>query len=261
MVNLRGISIRSIAAAVGGLVVAASGVYYYYVYLPQVEQESAVAAQQAVKPPAGVKAAKPKVAAEPQAVSAVPAVSKLTAPVSAVAATIPEQPVITTPGKVAIATPVPSHKPALEPAPEPAKPKSAARKPAPKKPGIKTPSARPAKSQQATSPLPVVLPESGVATGPAPVPRIVTPKYNDVLTAVLRGDRDAVKQLLDLGRWVDKPGSSGLTPLMAAIMNRDERMVELLLDRGAVLGPQALKLARKNKDDATVSLLERHGAR
>lgn len=255
MFNLRGISIRTIAA--GGLaILAGGGVYYYYVYLPQMEQESAVAAQKAVKI-----GAKPPVAPGPKAASAVPAVSELPAPVSGVAVAAPVQPAITTPGNVAIAPPVPPLKPVMEQAPEPVKPKPAVRKPAPKKPRIKTPPTRPAQSQQATQPLPAVLPESGVAAEPAPVPRIVTPKYNDVLTAVLRSDREAVKQLLDLGRWVDKPGSSGLTPLMAAVMNRDAQMVELLLDRGAVPGPQALKLARKNKDDATVSLLEQRGAR
>jgi len=260
MINLRGISIRTIAA--GGLaILAGGGAYYYYAYLPQMGKETAVAVQQAVKPPVGAKPAKLPVVPGSQAASAVPAVAELPAPGSGVPATAPAQPAITTPGNVAIAPPVPPLKPVLEPAPEPVKPKPAARKAAPKKPGIKTPSARPARSQQATSPLPAVLPESGGAAEPAPVPRIVTPKYNDVLTAVLRSDRDAVIQLLDLGRWVDKPGSSGLTPLMAAVMNRDAQMVELLLDRGAVSSPQALKLARKNKDDATVSLLERRGAR
>lgn len=258
MINLRGISIRTIAA--GGLaILAGGGVYYYYVYLPQMEQESAVAAQKAVK--VGAKPAKPPVAPGPKAASAVPAVSELPAPVSGVAVAAPVQPAITTPGNVAIAPPVQSLKPVLETAPEPVKHKPAVRKSAPKKPRIKTPPTRPAQSQQTTQPLPAVLPESGVAAEPAPVPMIATPKYNDVLTAVLRSDREAVKQLLDLGRWVDKPGSSGLTPLMAAVMNRDTQMVELLLDRGAVPGPQALKLARKNKDDATVSLLERRGAR
>jgi hypothetical protein len=260
MFNLRGISIRMIAA--GGLaILAGGGAYYYYVYLPQMEQESAMAAQKAAKPPARVKAPKPPVAPAPKAASAVPAVSELPVPASGVAVAAPVQPAITTPGNVAIATQVQSLKPALEPAPEPVKAKTAAKKPAPKKPRIKTPPTRLAPSQQTTQPLPAVLPESGVAVEPAPAPRIVTPKYNDVLTAVLRSDREGVKQLLDMGRWVDKPGSSGLTPLMAAVMNRDTQMVELLLDRGAVPGPQALKLARKNKDDATVSLLERHGAR
>jgi ankyrin repeat protein len=91
--------------------------------------------------------------------------------------------------------------------------------------------------------------------------RGITPKYNDMMTAVLRGDREAAKQLLDLGWWVDKPSANGITPLMAAVMNRDTQMVQLLLEHGAEPSAQALKLARKNKDAATASLLEQKGAK
>jgi len=70
-------------------------------------------------------------------------------------------------------------------------------------------------------------------------PPAVTPRYNDVMTAVLYGDRAAVSQLLELGRWVDKPDSNGLTPLMAAVLGRDAEMVELLLMRGADPNRQA----------------------
>lgn len=91
--------------------------------------------------------------------------------------------------------------------------------------------------------------------------RGITPKYNDVMTAVLRGDREAAKELLDLGWWVDKPSANGVTPLMAAVMNRDTQMVQLLLEHGAEPSARALRLARKNKDAATASLLEQKGAR
>lgn len=66
-----------------------------------------------------------------------------------------------------------------------------------------------------------------------PGPPAVTPKYNDVMTAVLDGDLAGVQQLLDLGRWVDKPDSNGMTPLMIAVLNRDILVVRLLLERGA----------------------------
>lgn len=90
---------------------------------------------------------------------------------------------------------------------------------------------------------------------------MITPKYNDVMTAVLRSDLQAAKELLDLGWWVDKPSASGITPLMAAVMNRDLPMVQLLLDYGAEPTAKALELARKNKDTATATLLENKGAR
>jgi ankyrin repeat protein len=87
------------------------------------------------------------------------------------------------------------------------------------------------------------------------------------MTAVLYGDRAAVAQLLDLGRWVDKPDSNGLTPLMAAVLSRDADMVELLLRRGADPnlqapgGDVALQLSRANGDGASESLLLKSGAR
>jgi ankyrin repeat protein len=99
--------------------------------------------------------------------------------------------------------------------------------------------------------------------GPAPV----TLRYNDVMTAVLYGDRAAVAQLLDLGRWVDKPDSNGLTPLMAAVLSRDADMVALLLQRGADPnlqapgGDVALQMSRANGDGASESLLLKAGAK
>ena len=96
---------------------------------------------------------------------------------------------------------------------------------------------------------------------PAQQRGVIAPKYNDIVTAVLRGDREAAKELLDLGWWVDKPSESGVTPLIAAVMNRDTEMVQMLLEYGAEPTSQALKLAHKNKDEATVSLLEQKGAR
>jgi ankyrin repeat protein len=76
-----------------------------------------------------------------------------------------------------------------------------------------------------------------------------------------------VSELLDLGRWVDKPDSNGLTPLMAAVLLRDAGMVQLLLERGADPnlqapgGEVALEMARDNGDGASESLLLKAGAR
>lgn len=89
----------------------------------------------------------------------------------------------------------------------------------------------------------------------------VTPKYNDVMTAVLYRDRGAVAQLLDLGRWVDKPDSNGLTPLMVAVLMGEAELAALLLQRGADPelqapgGDIALDMARANGHGAIEQLL------
>jgi len=269
MVNLRGLSVKTIAAVALVILAGAGGAYYYYMYLPQMEKDSAGAAKQAMKSPAVGKPAKTPNVQMPQAASAVPAVVAASAPMSVVAATTPTQPTNAKPNNVAATTLASPLKPAMQPAPELGKPEPAKRKSAAKKRRDKMPPAQPVNlasepvvavaSQQIVPSSAVILPESGVAAA-EPV-GVITLKYNDLLTAVLRGDKDAVKQLLDFGRWVDKPGASGLTPLMAAVMNRDAQMVQLLLEHGAEPSVQALNLARKNKDVATVLLLENQDAR
>ena len=290
-----------LAAVAGLVIaVGASGAYLYLNYLPQMEKEFGGAVQEILKSQPGFQPDTPTVVRpavrRPPVASAVPAVSAVAA-ASAVAATaastvvavpkvvasmpvspvVPPQPISTAPVKVAVADTEPPRKQYVEAAPKPVKPKSPKPKYVPKKPKYKPAAAQPIKmdsepdvpgsAQQSAPLLPAILPDPGVVvapiSGPSPPvePTIVIPKYNDMLTAVLRGDRDAVKQLLDMGRWVDKPGSSGLTPLMGAVMNRDAEMVKLLLEHGAEPSGHALKQARRNKDAASVLLLERHGAR
>ena len=248
MLNFRGLSVRSIIALAGLAIVIGAGAYYFYVYLPETESKPAKAAQAPVKP---TKLAKPPLVRSQPTASAVPAAAELPAPVAA-------------PGQLASAPP---QMPVPVQQPESVKPEPVVQKPAPKKSRIKSRPVQPAKAskpsvpakrQQITPPVPMVLPEPVVAAAES---TIITPKYNDILTASLRGDKDGVRQLLDLGRWVDKPGSSGLTPLMAGVMNRDTQMVQLLLEHGAEPSAQALDLARKNKDAAMVLLLEQHSER
>ena len=250
MVNFRGLSLRPVLALVGLVMVAGAGAYYFYVYLPETESKPAKAVQAAAKPPAIAK--KPPNVAKPPPVQSLPTASAAPAVVVASA---------TVAAPVQLAS-VPPQVPATELKPESVIRDSVEQKPVLKKPKVKSRPVKPAKAskpsvpemrQQITPPVPMVLPEPVVA---AAVPTIITPKYNDMLTAVLRGDKEAVQQLLDLGRWVDKPGPSGLTPLMAGVMNRDTQMVRLLLEHGAEPTAQALDLARKNKDAAMVLLLE-----
>jgi type IV secretory pathway VirB10-like protein len=255
MVNFRGLSLKLILALVGLAIAAGAGAYYFYVYLPETESKPAKAVQATVKP--RVIAKKTPNIAKPPIVQSVP-----TAP-AAPAVAVASEPVA---APVQLAS-IPPQIPATEQKHESVKPESVEQKPAPKKSKVKSrpvqssKASKPrvtAKSQQITPPVPMVIPEPVVA---AAEPRIPTPKYNDMLTAALRGDKDAVRQLLELGRWVDKPGSSGLTPLMAGVINRDTEMVQLLLEHGAEPTVQALDLARKNKDAAMVLLLEQHRER
>ncbi|HEX5091983.1 MAG TPA: ankyrin repeat domain-containing protein [Burkholderiales bacterium] len=98
-------------------------------------------------------------------------------------------------------------------------------------------------------------------------PAVVTPRFNDVMTAVIYSDQVTVAQLLGLGRWVDKPDSNGLTPLMVAVHLRDEGMVKLLLEHGANPnaqapgGEDALQMAQANGEGGIERMLRNAGAR
>jgi ankyrin repeat protein len=87
------------------------------------------------------------------------------------------------------------------------------------------------------------------------------------MTAVLYGDADGVAELLKLGKWVDKPDSQGLTPLMSAVQKGDARTAELLLKGGADpnlssnAGASAGSIARERRDGAMLALLQQHGLR
>lgn len=254
--------LKAFAAMVGALVIAVggSGAYFYYEVLPKMQNETGGAIQEAMKSAMNPEPAKPPIpkglppapAAVPKPPVAAPAAPVVSAPVTVPAAPQPvlaaPQPAITTAAAV-----------------EPVKPASKIQEPVPK--NIKTPKRpEPAPVMDSEEVAPrarasLPEPESNRTLAPDMESKVIKPKYNDVMTAVLRGDGDAVKQLLDLGWWVDKPDSGGLTPLMAAVINRDTQMVQLLLDHGAVPSSQALKLARDKKDAATASLLEQRGAR
>ena len=172
---------------------------------------------------------------------------------------------------------------AANPAPAPAAPAPAVQAPAPvTKPAAPAPAATPvAAPKPPAMEEPKPAPPAPVRSAPAlvespqllaaprsePSPPAGSPRFNDVMTAVIYGDRDAVAQLLDFGRWADKRDSNGLTPLMVAAFNGDSAMVRLLLERGADPrlpapgGVTALEFARQGGDAATTQLLQPGGAR
>jgi len=189
----------------------------------------------------------------------------------------PSAPVAAAPAPAAKpAAPAPAAKPAAPaPAAKPAAPAPVVQAPPPPPPPapVAKPEPKPAPEKVAAAPKPAPVvqerkpePPPIVAPPPSATPA-VTLRFNDIMTAVLYGDRDTVSQLLDLGRWADKRDSNGLTPLMVAAMNGDLAMTQLLLDRGADPGLQApggataLEFARQSNDAATMQLLQRAGAR
>lgn len=259
--------VKALAAGVGGLVIAAGsgGAFVYYVVMPQMKDLLTGVMQEAKKGAPAVKSVPAAPAKRPPtAASAGPQPAGTTPPVAVAVAPAPAKPA------PAAQTSAPA-KPGAAPLP-PAqvaktdKPTAAAPPPAQVAKSDSEPRT-PARRRRVSPPAALPAPASAVASAPAAKPLVITPKYNDVMTAVMYGDEGAVNQLLDLGRWVDKPSSTGLTPLMGAVMNRDTRMVQVLLVRGADPNAQApggvtaLRLARDRNDAATATLLEQRGAR
>ena len=213
------------------------------------------------------------------------------------------QPRAPAPKPESVAAMKPEPKPAAaapEPKPEP-KPVTAVREPKPEaKPVAAAPEPKPEPRPAAASATRPATPAPMVAKAEPPAPKPVAiasaapakettpaaakpakrrlrkaqvvsighaPRYNDLNTAVWRGDEDGVRELLDMGRWVDKPGPDGMTPLMTAADLGHYSISWLLLERGAdpnatgVGGQTALSIARSKKRETIEALLRRRGAR
>lgn len=288
--------LKAVVAAVGGLVIAAGASYYYVteVYLPQLTKDMGREMEKAMKgamkgqpgmkavparPPvakAPAAATKPPVARAAPAVSAPPAAGPATqiaavtpsappatAPTPAPApkeATPAVKPAATAPAKPA-AAPMAAQATPVKPAAAPVKKAEAAPKPAPEA----APSAdeKPKAKRRVAKPKPAAPAETAAAPPMAPAR---TPKYNDVMTAVMYRDRAGAAELLELGWWVDRPDSNGVTPLMAAAMNGDASIVQLLLKHGADPnrsgpGGSVLAYAAQGRDAKVIELLKRAGTR
>jgi uncharacterized RDD family membrane protein YckC len=123
---------------------------------------------------------------------------------------------------------------------------------------------KPATKRSADKRKPAAAPAETAAmasSGPAK-----TPKYNDVMTAVMNRDGAGAAEALELGFWVDRPDSNGVTPLMVAARNGDVDMTELLLRHGADPnrggpGGSVLAYAARGGNAKVADLLRRAGAR
>jgi uncharacterized RDD family membrane protein YckC len=188
-------------------------------------------------------------ASEKPATAQVKPLTAQLAPAPAPAAPAKPKPAVAEPVKASI---TPAAKPKPAPRPEPVVTAAAPVEEAPRAPR-QTPAPKPAAPQIEWTR------EAPIAAGP-------TPAYNDIMTAVMYRDRATALQLLDLGWWPDRPDSNGVTPLMAAAMNGDAAMTELLLGRGAnptLRGPggSTLDYAGRSGNAKVADLLRKAGAR
>jgi len=208
----------------------------------------------AVEPPAPAavpEPAKPAPAAREPAPKIAPAPAAASKPETKPMAAAKPKPDVA-PAVIAPAKPRPMPKPKPEPRPAVEVPTALVTEPpAP-------PPARPAEPRAPAVPA---------VTAIAPLTGVVrTPKFNDVMTAVMYRDVPAAAELLELGWWVDRPDSNRVTPLMAAAWLGDLAMTQLLLKGGAdptLRSPAGsmLDYADRGGDPQVIELLKRSGAR
>jgi uncharacterized RDD family membrane protein YckC len=214
------------------------------------------------------------VAAAPSAPAAAPAPAapRVPAPPAPKPAEAPKAAEKPAPAMAAAPKPEPKVEPKESAAAAPkSEPKPAARAPAKAAAAPKPAPARPKVAAAAPAPKPAASAPQQVAAAAAPVPApepvVITPKYNDLMTAVLYRDLAGVQQLLALGRWVDKPDSRGATPLIAAAQLGEIQIAEALLKAGADPnasarnGDTAHSVAVARSDSAFLRMLERHTRR
>jgi Ankyrin repeats (many copies) len=211
-------------------------------------------------------------------VASAPAQKAASAPKPAAAAPKPAAPApapvaAVTPPHPEAAKPAPAPEPKVAPAP-PAQPADAPKAASPVKP-VSLPAAQALQPRAA----PAAPKETGIGEMPAPKEIVTTktpaytaardsgPRFNDLTTAVLYGDPKAVQELITFGKWVDKPDSRGVTPLMDAAQLGDAESAEVLLRAGADPnrpgpgGSTAMSIARERSDSGLTGLLGKYGGR
>jgi hypothetical protein len=231
---------------------------------------------EAKREPEKVAAAQPPApAAAPEQKPAAPAPAATAKPEVKPEATAKPKPEVK-PAVVAAAEPKPKPKPKPKPEPKPAAevptplvteppapaPARPAESPAPAAPAA--PATEPPAPERPATPRAPAVP---AVTAIAPLTGVVrTPKFNDVMTAVMYRDVAAAAELLELGWWVDRRDSNRVTPLMAAAWLGDLAMTQLLLKGGAdptLRSPagSVLDYADRGGDPQIIELLKRSGAR
>jgi hypothetical protein len=135
-------------------------------------------------------------------------------------------------------------------------------KAAPKPPVAKAKPA-PAPKPEASAPKPP--PKAVVRWKPPPTPSTSNAsaagdRYNDIGTAVMYQDVEAVNALIRRGKWVDKPDGRGVTPIMIAAERGDLRVAEALL-RGGANPRRAVAVAEQRHDAEMLQLLKRYAGR
>lgn len=232
------------AQVVAALAAAVAGFVLPVVLLPMVVGGAAMAMMSGLAEGMMSQPDPMKQAARP----ASPAVAKAAPVVVAKAAPKPQPPAPTQ----AAPTPAPVQPPAAPvavaaPAPIAAVPLPRVTEPEP----VAKPKPAPARVAAARKPKPVAVFE------PKAMP---SPKFNDLMTAVLYRDAEGVSELLRLGKWPDKPDPHGTTPLMTAVELGDAASAEALLRAGASAS-RAIPVAEERRDSAMLDLLKRYSAR
>jgi hypothetical protein len=219
-------------------------------------------------------------------VASAPAQKAAPAPKPAAAAPkpAPPAPVVAVAPQPEAAKPAPAPEPKVAPA-APAQPADAPKAASPVKP-VSLPAAQALQPPQTPKPAPqepraapTAPKETGMGEMPTPKEIVTTktpaytaardsgPRFNDLTTAVLYGDPKAVQELITFGKWVDKPDSRGVTPLMDAAQLGDVESAEVLLRAGAdpnrpgPSGSTAMSIARERSDSGLTGLLGKYGGR
>jgi len=89
-------------------------------------------------------------------------------------------------------------------------------------------------------------------------PVIPPPKYNDVMTAVVFQDLEALKELLALGEWPDRADSQGRPPLLVALELGYQEIADALLNAGANPYWSLVRARQRRTDEPVIARLEQY---